>query len=254
MPVHDWTRVNAGIFHDFHFSWIAAMKRTLNGGLLPTGYYALAEQIAGGREPDVLALEDARSHPTDGNGSQRGPEGQVGGRMLATAPPKVRFTAEAEMERYALKRRRIAIRHSSDDRVVSLVEIVSPGNKDRLAAVREFAEKATHFLDGGIHLLILDVFPPSRHDPQGIHQAIWSRITSTDFQLPREDPLTLVSYSAGPIKRAYIEPVAVGKPLPDMPLFLEPEIYVPLPLESTYQAAFADLPKRWRDELEAPAP
>ncbi len=27
MPVHDWTRVEAGIFHDFHHAWIEEIKR-----------------------------------------------------------------------------------------------------------------------------------------------------------------------------------------------------------------------------------
>jgi len=45
MPVHDWTGVPAGIFHDFHHDWITMLKRALNAGRLPSGYYALAEQI-----------------------------------------------------------------------------------------------------------------------------------------------------------------------------------------------------------------
>jgi hypothetical protein len=57
VPIHDWTRVEPGIFHDFHPEWISTIKRSLNEGLLPENYYALAEQIAAGREPDVLALE-----------------------------------------------------------------------------------------------------------------------------------------------------------------------------------------------------
>ena len=47
MPVHDWTRVEAGTFHDFHHSWIEELKRALNAGLLPLAYYAQAEQRAG---------------------------------------------------------------------------------------------------------------------------------------------------------------------------------------------------------------
>src|ERR1700739_539434 len=47
MPVHDWTRVGAGIFHDFHHAWIEEIKRALNAGLLPDDYYALAEQFVG---------------------------------------------------------------------------------------------------------------------------------------------------------------------------------------------------------------
>ena len=46
MPVHDWTRVGAGIFHDFHQRWIGAIRDALNGGLLPNDFYALAEQAA----------------------------------------------------------------------------------------------------------------------------------------------------------------------------------------------------------------
>ena len=32
MPAHDWTRVVAGIFHDFHLGWIQAIKIALNDG------------------------------------------------------------------------------------------------------------------------------------------------------------------------------------------------------------------------------
>lgn len=39
MPVHDWTRVEDGIFHDFHHAWIEEIKRSLNAGLLPGDYF-----------------------------------------------------------------------------------------------------------------------------------------------------------------------------------------------------------------------
>jgi hypothetical protein len=47
MPVHDWTQVEAGIFHAFHVAWIGEIQKRLNAGMLPKGYYALAEQHAG---------------------------------------------------------------------------------------------------------------------------------------------------------------------------------------------------------------
>ncbi len=56
MPVHDWTRVDAGIFHAFHFGWLTHLSEALNGGLLPEGFYALAEQHAGRTIPDILTL------------------------------------------------------------------------------------------------------------------------------------------------------------------------------------------------------
>jgi len=48
MPIHDWSRVDAGVFHAFHQRWIVAVFERLNEGLLPRGFYARAEQVAGG--------------------------------------------------------------------------------------------------------------------------------------------------------------------------------------------------------------
>jgi hypothetical protein len=31
MPMHDWTRVSAGTYHDFHNAWITHIKEALNG-------------------------------------------------------------------------------------------------------------------------------------------------------------------------------------------------------------------------------
>src|SRR5947208_15492636 len=106
MPVHDWTRVSAGIFHDFHHSWIEEIKRALNRGLLPPDHYALAEQIAGGLGPDVLTLQG----PT--NGAQVS-DSRGGALALATAPPRVWFQARTEIDLYADKAKDVAIRHKS---------------------------------------------------------------------------------------------------------------------------------------------
>jgi hypothetical protein len=54
MPIHDWSRVNAGLFHHFHQRWIQALCDELNAGGLPDGYLALSEQVSGGPIPDVL--------------------------------------------------------------------------------------------------------------------------------------------------------------------------------------------------------
>ncbi|MBI3821509.1 MAG: hypothetical protein HY289_02390, partial [Planctomycetes bacterium] len=57
MPIHDWTRVDAGTFHFFHQRWISSLCDTLNTGGLPDGFFAMAEQIVGGPAPDVVALQ-----------------------------------------------------------------------------------------------------------------------------------------------------------------------------------------------------
>jgi hypothetical protein len=44
MPVHNWTLVDDGTYHDFHNGWIVHLKDELNEGVLPKGYYAQSEQ------------------------------------------------------------------------------------------------------------------------------------------------------------------------------------------------------------------
>src|SRR4051794_39558080 len=56
MPVHDWTRVEAGVFHDFHNCWLADLRNRLNGSILPEGHYAMTEQHAGASIADILTL------------------------------------------------------------------------------------------------------------------------------------------------------------------------------------------------------
>ena len=251
MGVHDWTIVDAGLFHDFHLAWIAELRRALNGGLLPEGYYALVEQHAGETIPDVLTLHSGRSPQ-----APLPPPPPTGGTLLADAPPKVRRQETVEPASYVSRRRTIAIRHVSGHRLVSLLEVVSPGNKDRAMNVAEFAEKMSEALEAGIHVLVLDLFPPGRHDPHGLRGAIPQHLERADEPDDRDgiaaagEPLSILSYAAGPRVQAYIEQVAVGGTLPDMPLFLRPDRYVNVPLEATYQSAFEGMPAYWRDVLE----
>jgi hypothetical protein len=51
---------------------------------------------------------------------------------------------------------------------------------------------------------------------------------------------------------AYVEPVAVGDPLPEMPVFLTADRYVPCPLEGTYQTAWDQFPAPLKGPREAP--
>jgi hypothetical protein len=53
---HAGTRLDAGTFHAFHTLWISEIMKALNAGLLPKGYYALAEQAATRMQTDMLTL------------------------------------------------------------------------------------------------------------------------------------------------------------------------------------------------------
>jgi hypothetical protein len=133
---------------------------------------------------------------------------------------------------------------------VAIVEIVSPGNKSGTAVFRKFVEKAVELLSQDIHLLIIDLIPPTRRDPNGIHGAIWEALTDEEYSAPRGKPLTLAAYEAEMGVRAFVEPVAVGDALPEMPLFIEAGGHVPVALESTYQSAWEAVPRRWRSVIE----
>ena len=237
MPIHDWTRVDAGIFHHFHHGWIDETAGILNSGVLPRDYYALAEQITGGFGPDVLTL----SHPVTGSlGSETKPSS--GGIAVASRPPKARFHARTEMDLYASKAKAIVIRHRSGHQVIAMIEIVSPGNKNSRSVFAAFVRKADQAILAGVHLLIVDLYPPTPRDPEGIHRAIWGQGRDGDFALPEDKPLTCVSYVGYPAVEVFLEPVAVGDTLPSMPLFLSSENYVSVPLEQTYNRAWESIP------------
>lgn len=240
MPIHDWSRVDANLFHDFHQTWTINIRNVLNQGLLPPGFSALVEQHAGGLVPDVIALQGRRADDL---------AEPAGGAVITAMPPKTQYVVQSSVEISAARGNRIAIRHPLG-RVVCVIEIVSPGNKRGRSALRSFVEKTVEFLRSGIHLLVVDLFPPSVRDPQGIHKAIWDEIEDTPFELSMEKPLTLAAYVADVPKTAYVEPIGVGQVLPDMPAYLAPDCYVPVPLEATYETTWRSCPKDMRDLVE----
>ena len=239
--IHDWSAAPTGYFHHFHQRWSGTICDALNAGLLPQGMFALIEQHSGTMVPDVLALETRPSRERDWS------EGR-GGTALATEPPKTRFVSRgSEEEVYAARANRVAV--IREDETIAIIEIVSPGNKSSALALRQFVDKSLEFLERGIHLLVVDLFPPTPRDPQGMHRAIWSAINDEPFDLPIDKPLTLASYVGGSCKTAYVEPVAVGQTLPDMPLFLDPKTYLRVPLEQTYDATWTACPQEFRERV-----
>jgi hypothetical protein len=206
MPVHDWTRVDAGLFHDFHQDWTIELRRALNAGLLPSGYIALVDQE----------------------------------------------TDETQQDMYFRRANRIKIQHRYGQ-IIAVIEVVSPGSKNTRNAMRAFVRKAANLIWQGIHLLVVDLFPPSQRDPAGIHKAIWDEFAEGPFELPTNKRLTLVAYCAAPTKTAYVEAVAVGDALPTMPIFLAEDKYIPAPLEETYRTSLDAYPADLKELLEPPS-
>lgn len=239
MPLHDWVRVPAGLFHHFHQDWSIEIARTLNRGRLPKGLSALVEQRSGLREPDVLAIENRSLSTTSPRSG-----------ITTLERPVTSIVRRTDREIYAGRANRIAVRHHLG-RIVAVIEIISPGNKDSRAALRDFVDKAIDLLRAGIHVLVVDLFPPTPRDPRGIHKILWDEIVEEEFVFPVGKDRILASYETGRERAAYVEPIAVGEVLPDMPLFLTQELHVPVPLETTYGATWQNLPEEMRKAVES---
>ena len=262
VPIHDWTRVG-GFWSSFHLKWIGELYEQLNDGLLPDGYYA--EAHTGGE----FRVE---SYDGDGGGDDRPPDGPRGRRFygdvlglhegadtepagavaLAERPPVTRF---AEQMPPGPTPRSVVVRHGSGGRLVSLIEVVSPGNRDGRGKVAMFCDKVEAALRGEVHVLLIDLFPPTPLVPAGIHGAVAARFGLT-YEPPPGEPLTCAAYrSAGEatgILRdgGFVEPLAVGAMVPTMPLFLTADRYVNLPLADSYAAAYRPTPARYRAVLD----
>lgn len=115
MPVHAWKLVPVRVFLSFHGSWITHLTEALNAGILPAGYYAMSEQVVPGMAVDQSIRPDPSRKP----------------------------------RRRKRRGREIVLRHVSRHQVIALIEIVSPGNKDRRASVRELATKVVLSLEAG---------------------------------------------------------------------------------------------------------
>ena len=127
MPIHDWTRVPAGTYHFFHQRWIAAIADALNGGGLPDSHSAMSE-------PAGIAVLDS--------------------------PPRNRNVTRGENTAgYARRADHLSVYLPGE--LIALVEILSPGNKDNTNGLKAFVRKAGKLLRRGVHMLIVDLFPPS---------------------------------------------------------------------------------------------
>lgn len=253
--VHDWTKVKAGIFHDFHHRWITYLTDALNTGPLPKGYFARAEQHYWEHQPDVLTLRSGRSDP--GGPTRGGPRGGV---AVADAPPQVSRQVVMQPPPKTWQRT-VSVRREGADELVAVIEIVSPANKDRPRTAETFIGKVAGTLASGVHVVVIDLFPQGRRMPGG-----WHPLLNRELDIPKgrggngEDqpsdrPVALLSYEAAmPHIMAYLEYVKVGDPLPDMPLFLTTGRYVNAPLAATYEATYRPLPPETKEMLDTPPP
>jgi hypothetical protein len=70
-------------------------------------------------------------------------------------------------------------------------------------------------------VLLVDLFAPGRHDPRGLHGAVWNEYDDEEYAVPESHPLTVASYLAEKLPEAHVVHLAQRDELPEMPLFLQ---------------------------------
>jgi hypothetical protein len=225
MPLHHWPNPRVP-WRSFHNHWIVRLVEYLNQGILPPGFQARPTEFIVGIEPDLLLLQEA-DHP-----APNGPRLALSeATTTAVLPPPAELPIVGIYSAY------------DTSRLVAVIEIVSPGNKDRPEAVQSFVEKAIFLLQDGVHIMVIDVISLPQ---QPMRQPILERLG-----LPTADlapGLWLSSYCAIPedspyprfIIKEWASLAALNTPLPTLPLFLQTDQqYVIVDLEQTYQETLA---------------
>lgn len=210
-------------WESFHVTWAGAIADALNQDLLPDGYFAEEHAHVGARaEIDVATFED---EPAGG-----GRNGTATRTYTPPAPPLVvpaAFPDSFEVRVYEAE---------GGARLVGAIELVSPANKDRADHRRAFATKCAGYLAQGVGLIVVDVVTTRRAD---LHADIlgllgYSALAGSDLYAAAYRPL--VRNGEGQVE-VWPEPLAVGGPLPTLPLSLAADLCVPVDLAATYDDA-----------------
>jgi len=220
-------------WRSFHSAWAAAMARLLNQGVLPSGYYAVPLVDRDGPiEIDVAALRDsndlgpATSEPVPQSWAPPAP-----GLALAVELP---LADGVEVQVFA---------DDGDPRLAAAVELLSPRNKDRPQSRQAFAVKCVGYLQQGSSVVVVDTVTTRRAD---LNATILS-LLGVDAEAIPATGLSAVSYRAVGREEEMQElqlwpaPLALGQPLPKLPLWIASDFSVPLDLEASYQATCTDL-------------
>jgi hypothetical protein len=217
----------------FHGWWAAALAGSLNDHLLPEEYFAEFQVTLGTRiEVDVATFNEpngAEATSPDAGGAA------VQTRAWAPPTPVAVFPAvfpdDFEVQVFS---------NLAGPTLVAAIELISPGNKDRAEARTAFAVKCAAYLQRGIGLIVVDIVT-SRH--ANLHDELGTLLGyGNGFAFPT--PTSLYATAYRPAHRQerneidlWREPLAVGQPLPTLPLAVRGLGCLPIDLEATYQEA-----------------
>ncbi len=218
----------------FHGGWPMKIVEEL-APRLPDGFVAEPRVHLGSYyEIDICAFEQFEKIEPVFSSSR---VSDVGVATAPQAPPAPILTLDAEFpEQYAYEV--LIFDLQRDRRLVAAVEIVSPANKDRPESRQLFIAKCFHLLRNDVCLSIVDLVTIrqfnlytellamlNRCDPAfGAAAPPIYAVTCRKRQAGRQTKLDTWSF-----------PLAVGQPLPSLPVWLSETLTVTLDLEASYE-------------------
>jgi Protein of unknown function (DUF4058) len=213
--------------------WPAIMVQRLVP-LLPPEYTAEPRAHLGSYfEIDVCDYEDDEPKKPWGS-SHEGP----GGVATATwAPPEPTLTVDVDLaEQYEYEV--LVYDQSRGRQLVAAVEIVSPANKDRPENRRAFVTKCAALLQQGVSVSLVDLVTTRNFNLYCDLLALLDRMDPAFISNP---PATYAvtcqcrKMGHSPKLAIWAYPLAVGKPLPSLPIWLSDNLNVSLELEASYE-------------------
>jgi len=138
MPIHDWTRVDAGLFHDFPQDCKdrAAAVAECRPGCLP------ATSLDRTNKPAVQYQTCSPSHGGRNGSGRPAPAANEGG--VASPPFRPKAIVVVWKKTHTPSGQRIPIQHPHTARSWGRDQIVSPGNKNSMTGLRKRSSGQSH--------------------------------------------------------------------------------------------------------------
>jgi hypothetical protein len=236
MPLRDHFRPpldDIASWEELHGAWPTVIVMALNRKLPPRYVAAPRVHLGASMEIDVTAFdEEMPAPPASGFGA-----GEGGVATAVWAPPRPTFAVATDLpDQYAYEVR--VFDTWRDRRLVAAVEIVSPANKDRPENRRAFVTKCAALLQQRVSVAIVDLVTTRQSNLYG---DLLELIGQTDPALAPEPPSLYAAACRWTLQdeawhfEAWAHALALGQPLPTLPLWLADNFAVPLELEASYE-------------------
>ena len=221
----------------FHSRWAAAIADRLNEVRLPRTYFAEMQVHVSSRvEVDVATFDNVQQTQVAVSGNGGGGAALAVAAPVWVAPPAAWSLPAVFPDNFEVQ----VFRDEGGPTLVAAIELVSPGNKDRAEARRAFVAKCASYLQQGVGLVVVDIVT---NRLANLHNELAEFLNGTpENRFPDDTPLYATAYR--PVRQSDSERfvvwpsgLAVGQPLPDLPLPLGTLGYVQLELELTYEEA-----------------